>query len=112
MHIAETDAPAICSAALDGSLQLSEPSIPISAAGQSEWVGDLIQKLKDAPFGLGRGIHYWEPAWINSTGLGSACEDNILFDVDWSTWPNVTAYSRTSVNMFKVATGNSWWPWN
>ena len=23
---------------------------------------------------------YWEPAWLNNTGLGSACQDAILFD--------------------------------
>jgi len=33
--------------------------------------------------------------------LGSACQDAILFDVDWSHWPNVTAYSRPSVNLFR-----------
>jgi hypothetical protein len=43
---------------------------------------------------------YWEPAWLNNTGLGSACQDAILFEPDWSHYPNVTAYSRKSVNLF------------
>jgi arabinogalactan endo-1,4-beta-galactosidase len=42
---------------------------------------------------------YWEPAWLNNTGLGSACQDAILFEPDC---PNVTAYSRKSVNLFNV----------
>jgi hypothetical protein len=45
---------------------------------------------------------YWEPAWLNNTGLGSACQDAILFEPDWSHYPNVTAYSRKSVNLFNV----------
>jgi arabinogalactan endo-1,4-beta-galactosidase len=45
---------------------------------------------------------YWEPAWLNNTGLGSACQDAILFRPDWSAYPNVTAYSRKSVNLFNV----------
>jgi arabinogalactan endo-1,4-beta-galactosidase len=45
---------------------------------------------------------YWEPAWLNNTGLGSACQDAILFRPDWSAYPNVTAYSRESVNLFNV----------
>lgn len=53
------------------------------------------------PKGLGQGVNYWEPAWLNNTGLGSACQDAILFNVDWSQWPKVTAYSRPSVNIFK-----------
>lgn len=53
------------------------------------------------PNGLGQGVHYWEPAWVNSTALGSKCQDVILFDTDWSEYPAVTAYSRRSVDMFK-----------
>lgn len=38
---------------------------------------------------------------MNSTALGSKCQDVILFDTDWSEYPAVTAYSRRSVDMFK-----------
>ena len=104
MHVAETDWPAICTAATSSppTLNLSDTAIPISPAGQTEWVRDIIEVLQDVPRGLGQGVHYWEPAWINSTGLGSACEDNILFSVDWTHWPNVTAYSRPSVDMYQT----------
>lgn len=39
-------------------------------------------------------------AFLNNSGLGSACDDALLFTTDWSEWPNVTAYSRNSVNMY------------
>lgn len=43
-----------------------------------------------------------EPAWLGNNGLGSACEDAILFDGDWSKWPSeIVGYSRLSVNLFK-----------
>ncbi|EME83168.1 glycoside hydrolase family 53 protein [Pseudocercospora fijiensis CIRAD86] len=101
IHVVETDWPAICTGA--DAPELSEPSIPASVAGQLEWVGKVIDVVKQLPRGLGQGINYWEPAWLNNTGLGSSCQDAILFDSDWSQYPNVTAYSRKSVNMFRGA---------
>ncbi|KAF2215715.1 glycoside hydrolase family 53 protein [Cercospora zeae-maydis SCOH1-5] len=99
IHVVETDWPAICSG--EEAPTLSEPSIPASVDGQLEWVGKVIDVVKQIPNGLGQGVNYWEPTWLNNTGLGSACQDAILFDADWSKFPNVTGYSRQSVNMFK-----------
>ena len=44
IHVAETDWPAICSG--DGAPALSEPSIPASVDGQLEWVGKVIDVIK------------------------------------------------------------------
>jgi arabinogalactan endo-1,4-beta-galactosidase len=95
LHVVETDWPAVCNSAQ----QLSELGIPVSVQGQTEWVHDIIEVVKAVPGGLGQGFSYWEPAWLNLTSLGSACQDTILFDTDWSYWPNMEAYSRPSVNM-------------
>lgn len=99
LHVVETDWPDICNGT--GAPALSELSIPVSVAGQTEWVQDIIDVVKQVPGGLGQGVNYWEPAWLNNTGLGSACEDTILFNADWSQYPKVTGYSRASVNMFQ-----------
>lgn len=99
IHVVETDWPAICTG--PDAAELSEPGIPASPDGQVEWVHAVVDIVKGLPHGLGRGINYWEPAWLNNTGLGSSCQDAILFDTDWSEFPNVTAYSRKSVNMFR-----------
>ncbi|KAF2803867.1 glycosyl hydrolase 53 [Mytilinidion resinicola] len=99
LHVVETDWPAICSGS--DAPELSEPSVPISAKGQTEWVHDVIKVVKGVPGGLGQGFNYWEPAWLNSTSLGSACQDAILFDTDWSRYPQMEAYSRESVDMLK-----------
>ncbi|KAK5133553.1 hypothetical protein LTR08_007592 [Meristemomyces frigidus] len=98
LHVVETDWPAICTGA--DAPELSEPSIPASIPGQIEWVHDIISVVKQVPKGLGQGVNYWEPVWLNNTGLGSACEDAILFSADWSQYPKVVGYSRNSVNMF------------
>ncbi|KAK5175833.1 uncharacterized protein LTR77_000973 [Saxophila tyrrhenica] len=98
IHVVETDWPNKCSG-LDAP-ELSEPSVPVSAKGQIEWVKDIAKVLKRVPNGLGQGINYWEPAWLNNTGLGSACQSAILFEADWSEFPAVTGYSLPSAKMF------------
>lgn len=65
------------------------------------------------PNGLGVGIMYWEPGWIDNAvrvfnscscglhadfvkSLGSSCQDSTLFDGDWSGYPTtVVAKART-----------------
>lgn len=99
IQVVETDWPAIC----DGETAppLSEPSFAVNPQGQIDWVHAIAKIVKQLPNQLGQGIHYWEPTWLNNTGLGSACQDAILFAGDWSGWPNVTiGYSRPSANLF------------
>lgn len=50
--VAETDWPNSCSG-----VQLSESSIPVSAAGQTTWVGDIITLLEGLPGGHGKGMY-------------------------------------------------------
>ncbi|KAF8867099.1 glycosyl hydrolase 53 [Acephala macrosclerotiorum] len=101
LQVVETDYPAICNGEYNPIPESSEPEIPYSIAGQLEWMEDVISIVKQVPFGLGRGIHYWEPAWLNNTSLGSDCNDAILFDADYSNWPQTIGYSRKSVNLFR-----------
>jgi arabinogalactan endo-1,4-beta-galactosidase len=49
--IAETDFPNSCSG-----VTLSESNIPVSAAGQTEWVGDIISLLEALPDSHGKGM--------------------------------------------------------
>jgi arabinogalactan endo-1,4-beta-galactosidase len=59
--VVETDWPAVCSGTA-----MSEPSIAISAAGQSQWVLGIRNVLSGLSGGHGIGIVYWEPAWVRS----------------------------------------------
>ena len=102
LHVVETDWPESCPAVgtLDGG-GLSDDSVPVSAAGQTEWVDDIVGVVKGVANGLGAGVWYWEPGWLNNTGLGSNCSDAILFEGDYSDYPtSVVGYSRSSVNMY------------
>ena len=58
------------------------PSYPATPEGQFEYLKALTQQVID---GGGKGIFYWEPAWItsgmkDSWGTGSAWDCNTLFD--------------------------------
>jgi arabinogalactan endo-1,4-beta-galactosidase len=100
LHVVETDYPAICNGEWNPIPASSEPEIPYDVAGQIEWTRDVVSIVEAVPFGLGRGVWYWEPAWLNNTSLGSDCNDAILFQADYSQWPVTIGYSRPSVDLF------------
>ncbi|KAI1420369.1 glycoside hydrolase family 53 protein [Xylaria sp. FL1777] len=52
-------------------------SIPFSVAGQTTF----MQKLATVVAGIsnGKGIFYWEPAWVDNQALGSSCSSNTMF---------------------------------
>jgi len=85
---AETNWPTSCK----NGPALSEPSIPVSVAGQVQWVSELMKALDAVNGGHGKGIFYWEPAWIGNDALGSGCGNNLLFDD--------TGKALQSVNMY------------
>jgi len=102
IQVVETDYPAICNWEYAPIPESSEPEIPYSVQGQVEWMKAVVAIVEDVPLGLGRGLWYWEPAWLNNTGLGSNCSDAVLFGADFSAWPVVKGYSRVSVDVFKL----------
>jgi arabinogalactan endo-1,4-beta-galactosidase len=58
------------------------PSYPATPEGQFEYLKELAQQVID---GGGKGIFYWEPAWITSQmkdswGTGSSWDCNTFFD--------------------------------
>ncbi|KAK1979639.1 family 53 glycosyl hydrolase [Colletotrichum cereale] len=100
MQVVETDYPAVCDGRWNPIPESSEPGIPYSVAGQVEWMAEVLRIVREAPGGLGRGLWYWEPAWLENTSLGSDCNDAVLFEADYSGWPRTVGYSRESVNVF------------
>lgn len=107
VHVVETDFPVDC----DGTYLppdreppvLSELGVPVSAQGQMQWVGNITDIMRGLPNGLGQGVSYWEPAWLNFSSLGAGgCDDLLLFDQEYSeTSPRFRGYSRESVNVFQ-----------
>lgn len=62
---------------------------PATIEGQADWLRDLMRVVADAPEGLGKGVFYWEPAWLGLPGCGwdpkdpasgNGWENQALFD--------------------------------
>ncbi|TFY80753.1 hypothetical protein EWM64_g3258 [Hericium alpestre] len=87
--VAETDWPVACSG-----VQLTEPSIAVSAQGQETWISDIVGVLKGLPNGLGQGIFYWEPGWVGNAALGSGCSDNLLVDESGATRVSISIFQK------------------
>ncbi|KAH7155976.1 family 53 glycosyl hydrolase [Dactylonectria macrodidyma] len=88
VQVVETNWPTACPNP-DYPFPADQLDIPLSPAGQSEYIRRLSSTLKDIP--AATGLNYWEPAWIHNAVLGSSCESNVLFD------PNGKAYDSLSV---------------
>jgi arabinogalactan endo-1,4-beta-galactosidase len=58
--VVETDWAESCSG-----VTMSEPSIPISVAGQQTWVNDIKTVVAGLTGSHGIGICYWEPGWVS-----------------------------------------------
>ncbi|TGJ83979.1 hypothetical protein E0Z10_g4756 [Xylaria hypoxylon] len=85
--VAETNWPTSCSSpAYPFPSDLT--SIPFSAAGQNTF----MQKLAAVVAGVnnGKGIFYWEPAWVDNQALGSSCSSNTMFATADTYQPNNT----------------------
>lgn len=68
---AETDWPTKCSKASANIPSSLSSVIPFSAAGQVMWVTQLADIVKAVPNGLGMGVMYWEPGWIDNQVFSS-----------------------------------------
>lgn len=79
------------------SLADSAQGYGISKEGQFRYLKDLTQAVIA---GGGKGIMYWEPAWISSRlndgwGTGSSWENNALFDFDGNALPAIDYMNYT-----------------
>jgi arabinogalactan endo-1,4-beta-galactosidase len=88
VQVVETNWPTQCSNPATP-FPADQLDIPLSPAGQAEYLQRLASTLKAIPGATG--LNYWEPAWIHNAVLGSPCESNVLFD------PNGQAYDSLSV---------------
>lgn len=67
-------------------------SIPLSAEGQTEWIQKVAAVLEDVDGG--DGLFYWEPAWIGNDGLGSSCENNLMFSDSGEALDSLAVFSN------------------
>lgn len=81
----ETDWPVKCTST--SNIPTSLRSIPFSAAGQVTWMKSIASIVNSIPNGLGVGIMYWEPGWIDNAVRTPAYYDcglpTNIFEVAW-----------------------------
>jgi arabinogalactan endo-1,4-beta-galactosidase len=61
---------------------------PISVEGQASWLRDIMNVVSSVPDGLGKGVLYWEPAWLAVPGCGWNPED----PASGNEWENQTLF--------------------
>lgn len=76
--VVETNWPQSCPSP-DYEFPSDTEDIPFSAEGQRTWMEDVASVVEGAG---GNGLFYWEPAWLDNAGLGSSCDNNLMFDSD------------------------------
>ena len=71
------------------------PEYPATPEGQALFIRDLLSVVARTPDKLGRGVVYWEPAWIPGVGwepgAGNAWDNQTLFDAQGHTLESVDA---------------------
>lgn len=88
--VAETDWPSSCP---DPAYTFPSDTtyIPISVAGQTEWIEEVAKIVAGTTNGVG--LFYWEPGWIGNAGLGSSCADNLLVNSDGTVKSSISAFA-------------------
>jgi arabinogalactan endo-1,4-beta-galactosidase len=72
---------------------------PASAAGQKQFLDDLVERIKAVPDGRGTGFFYWEPEWIPVAGAGwkygagNQWDNATLFDFEGNALSSIEAIS-------------------
>ena len=66
---------------------------PPTVAGHSAFLREVREAVRSVPDGRGKGVFYWEPAWIPVEGIECHWENAALFDFDGHALPSLDAFS-------------------
>lgn len=97
VHVVETDYPFTCPRLNNTS---DRAALGLGGEGQTEFIKRVKNVVRGVPNGLGRGVWYWEPAYVSNIALGSQCDDLVLFSIDNTNSTSPVSYSRSSVDMY------------
>jgi len=64
---------------------------PFTPQGQKQFLEELVAAVRRTPDGLGRGVLYWAPEWLEIEGLRSSWAGQTLFDADGHALPGLDA---------------------
>ncbi|WP_424447945.1 glycoside hydrolase family 53 protein [Microbacterium arborescens] len=73
-------------------------SYPATVDGQARYLTDLARVIADVPHGRGRGVVYWEPAWLPVPGTSWASPAGMAYGDDMAEpgngWANQTLFDE------------------
>ncbi|MGE6109615.1 glycoside hydrolase family 53 protein [Aeromonas sobria] len=92
------------------SKEAEDAGYPATVQGQANYLHDLLQVVSKVPEGRGKGVFYWEPAWLPTPGAtwatkagmkyndddwkeGNARENQSLFDCQGKVLPSIKAFN-------------------
>lgn len=92
------------------SKEADDAGYPATVQGQANYLHDLLQVVTKVPEGRGKGVFYWEPAWLPTPGAtwatkagmkynsddwkeGNARENQSLFDCQGKMLPSIKAFN-------------------
>ncbi|ORY78576.1 arginase family-domain-containing protein [Protomyces lactucae-debilis] len=80
--VVETSWPIKCTRLDQTAFQDKWPTMPMSPVGQKGWVRALLDIFKNVSEELRpkTGVIWWEPAYMTNKGVGTKCEDMLLFE--------------------------------
>ncbi len=78
------------------------PGYPATVEGQTAFLSDLIEIVKTIPQSRGKGVFYWEPAWVSTPQEGSLRENLTLFDFLGELLPSISAFDSTYTSITPV----------
>ena len=72
------------------------PEYEATPEGQSRYIAELLQCVRNASLGLGAGVIYWAPEYISVLGVGSPWENLALFDEHGDALIGLQAFKEAS----------------
>lgn len=93
-----------------GQQEADDAGYPATVQGQADFLHDLIKSVSDVPDHRGKGVFYWEPAWLPTPGAtwatkagmkynsddwkeGNARENQALFDCQGKVLPSIKVFN-------------------
>ncbi|MGL4206619.1 MAG: glycoside hydrolase family 53 protein [Aeromonadaceae bacterium] len=90
--------------------EATDGGYPATVQGQADFLSDLMKSIVDVPAHRGKGIFYWEPAWLPTPGAtwatkagmkynnddwkeGNARENQALFDCQGHVLPSIKVFN-------------------
>ncbi|KAL0937070.1 arabinogalactan endo-1,4-beta-galactosidase [Colletotrichum truncatum] len=89
VQVVETNWPTQCTNP-DYPFPADQLNIPLTPAGQVQYITQLANTLKQVPGATG--LNYWEPSWISNPSLGSSCEQNPMFDSTGKAYESLSVF--------------------